>query len=285
MVTEAKAPDIFSYTDYRTFMKDFFLYMKSVKPHFSYQFFADKAGFKAKSFIHKVIKGERSLSQNSVFNIARALNLKGREINFFEALVHFSESKTAEEREYYYTKMLEAEPQGNGVRLRKNQYDYFSQWYHSVVRELVTLTPFGEDYQTLAATITPPITPKQAKESVALLLELGLIRKNETSGRYEYSDSYITTRDTVEAVAVNKFQRETMNLALQSHQNSDREKRDFSTLTIGVSEKGYERIRSELKEFRSYIGHIVAEDNPSDRVYQFNFQLFPVSTIQPPKKG
>ncbi|MBN1759590.1 MAG: hypothetical protein JW863_14785, partial [Chitinispirillaceae bacterium] len=39
-------------------MRDFFAFMKTVKPFFSYQYFADKAGFKAKSFVHKVINGE-----------------------------------------------------------------------------------------------------------------------------------------------------------------------------------------------------------------------------------
>jgi len=284
-VIQPAAPDIFAYTDYRIFIKDFFAYMKSIKPYFSYQFFADKAGFKAKSFVHKVINGERSLSQNSLFNIARALNLKGREIHFFEALVHFNESKNAEEREYYYSRMLETEPKCTGARLRKNQYSYFSRWYHSVVRELVTLISFDDDYKKLAAAVNPPITTKEAKESVELLLELGLIGKNEKSGRYEQTDVYITTRDTVQAVAVNRYQRETMQLALQSHRTTNRNDRDFSTVTVGISEKGFERIRSELKDFRSFIGRIVAEDNPADRIYQCNFQLFPVSNSHTVRKG
>ena len=39
-VSEPKGPDIFAYTDYRQFMKDFFAFMKSTKPFFSYQYFA-----------------------------------------------------------------------------------------------------------------------------------------------------------------------------------------------------------------------------------------------------
>jgi uncharacterized protein (TIGR02147 family) len=284
-LSEQKAPDIFAYTDYRKFMKDFFTFMKSTKPFFSYQYFAEKAGFKAKSFVHKVIKGERALSQNSVFCIARALNLKGKEIAFFEALVHFNESTTAQEREYYFTRMQQVEPKNEGIRLKKNQYDYFAKWYHAVVRELVTILPFGKDYKMLAQAMLPHITPKQAKESVALLLELGMIRKNEKSNLFEQTDAYITTRDTIVALAVNKFQRETMDLASKSHEDDDRESRDFSSLTIGISAGGYAKIRSELKDFRSYIGRIVEEDNPADRVYQINFQLFPVSCIQNPKKG
>lgn len=282
---EQKAPNIYAYTDYRKFMKDFFSFMKSTTPFFSYQYFAQKAGFKAKSFVHKVIKGERSLSQNSVFCIARACNLKGKEIPFFEALVRFNESRTAQEREYYFTRMQQADPGNEGIRLKKNQFNYFAKWYHPVVRELVTILPFGNDYAMLARAVEPEITPKQAKQSVELLLELGLIRKTQNSKRYQQTDSYITTRDTIVSLAINKFQRETMNLALQSHEADDREKRDFSSLTIGISLKGYEKIKSELKDFRSYIQRIVAEDDAIDRIYQMNFQLFPVSTACNPIQG
>lgn len=284
-MSEQRAPDIFTYTDYRQFMRDFFTFMKTVKPFFSYQYFADKAGFKAKSFVHKVINGERSFSQNRLFIIARLLNLKGREIEFFESLVHFNDATTVQEREYYLNRMQKVEPKHEGIRLQKNQYEYFSKWYHSVVRELVTQLRFDGDYKKLAKAVNPAITPKQARESVELLVQLRLIRKNEHTGCYEYSDQYITTRETVVAVAVNRYQRETMDLALKAHQVNERELRDFSTLTIGVSQKGYERIRNELKNFRAHLSRIVAEDNPADRVYQINYQLFPLSKIKKTPKG
>jgi uncharacterized protein (TIGR02147 family) len=282
---QTKAPDIFAYTDYRKYMKDFFLYMKSEKPFFSYQYFAEKAGFKAKSFVHKVIKGERALSNNSVFTIARALNLKGKEIAFFEAMVHFNDSSTASEREYYFTRMQQVDPKNDGIRLHQNQYEYFSKWYHAVIRELVTILPFDGDYQKLGQSVQPPVTARQAIESVALLLELGLIQKVEHSKLYQHTSTYITTRDSVVSLAVNKFQRETMELALKAHEDSNRNEQDFSSLTIGISAKGYERIHSELKEFRAYIGKIVADDNPSDRVYQMNFQLFRLDRINSRKEG
>jgi len=259
--------------------------MKSTTSFFSYQYFAEKAGFKAKSFVHKVIKGERALSQNRLFTIARVLNLKGREIEFFEALVHFNDATTAQEREYYLNRMQGAEPKHDGMRLQKNQYEYFSTWYHAVVRELVTQRHFDNDYKKLAAAVEPAITPKEARDSVELLLQLGLIKKNDKTGLYEYSDLYVTTRETVVSVAVNKYQRETMDLARKAHENEERDMRDFSTLTIGVSLEGYKRIRRELKDFRAHIGRIVAEDNPADRVYQVNYQIFPVSNINADAKG
>jgi uncharacterized protein (TIGR02147 family) len=279
-----QAPDIYRFTDYRAYLKDLFKYMKSIKPFFSYQYLAQKAGFKAKSFIYKVMIGERSLSQNSVFRLAQALNLNRKEIGFFESLVHFNESKTASEREYYFLRLQQAGPKNEGSVLQQNQFAYFSNWYNAVIRELITVIPFDNDYKTLARMVKPAITPAQAKESVRLLLDLGLVRKNEKR-LYEQTNVYITTRDTILPVAVHKFQHETLKIALDAHESNDTINQDFSTLTVGISSQGYEKICRELKDFRAYIGRIVAEDNPIDRVYQINFQIFPVSSILNTKKG
>lgn len=278
-------PDIYRYTDYRAYLKDLFNYTKSVKPFFSYQYLAQKAGFKAKSFIYKVIIGERSLSQNSVFRVAQALNLNRKEIGFFESLVHFNESKTASEREYYFLRLQQAGPKNEGAVLQKNQFAYFSNWYNAVIREIISVMPFNDDYKMIARMVKPPITPAQAKESVRLLLKLGMVRKNEKSRLYEQTDAYITTRDAVLPVAVHKFQHETLKIALSALESDDTKTQDFSTLTVGISDKGYEKIRRELKDFRAHIGQLVSEDNPVDRVYHINFQIFPVSSVLTTKKG
>jgi uncharacterized protein (TIGR02147 family) len=54
------------------------------------------------------------------------------------------------------------------------------------------------------------------------------------------------------------------------------DERTFSCLTLGISEKGYKEIRQELRDFRSRVMKIATEDT-ADRIYQFGFQLFPLS--------
>jgi len=280
--TEPHAPDVFTYTDYRLFIKDYFSYMKSNKPFFSYQYIAEKAGFKAKSFIYKVIKGEKSLSQNSVFRVAQAFNLTRKEVDFFEALVHFNESSTAKEKEYYFERMQQTSSCTEGSKLLQDQFNYLSKWFNPVIREIVTVLPFGNDYKKLAMATRPPITAKQAKDAVRLLEKLGMIRKCKHSGLYEQTNVYLTTRDNVLPVAVNKFQRETLALAQKALETPDKKDMDFSTLTVGISSKGFELLKSELKVFRNRISKIVMQDTPVNSVHQLNFQVFPVSNFQNP---
>ena len=68
-------PDIFAYSDSRLFLKDFYEERKKANPTFSYQQFANKAGFKSKSFVFNVITGSKTLSKSALLAAAQAMGL------------------------------------------------------------------------------------------------------------------------------------------------------------------------------------------------------------------
>jgi uncharacterized protein (TIGR02147 family) len=162
--------------------------------------------------------------------------------------------------------------------LRRNQYTYFSQWYHPVVRELVTQQDFRSDYARLARSVNPAITIRQARASVQLLLALGLVQK-DGKGRLRQSDTAITTGEQYTSLAVRRFQKTAAGLAAEALERVPKEARDISTLTAGVSAAGFARMREEMARCRRRLAQIASEDNPADRVYQLNMQLFPVSAL------
>ena len=53
--------------------------------------------------------------------------------------------------------------------------------------------------------------------------------------------------------------------------------RDVSTLVVGISNEGYQRIKTEIKDFKRRVIQIADEDKHSDQVYAMSVQLFPVS--------
>jgi uncharacterized protein (TIGR02147 family) len=55
------------------------------------------------------------------------------------------------------------------------------------------------------------------------------------------------------------------------------EMRDFSTLTLSVSQEGLKQIKDVLAESRKTIMKIAKSDSNEDRVYQLNLQLFPLT--------
>jgi|WetSurMetagenome_2_1015567.scaffolds.fasta_scaffold00328_21 uncharacterized protein (TIGR02147 family) len=275
-------PDIFTYSDSRSFLKDYYDEQKKASPAFSYQFFADKAGLKSKTFMYKVITGQKTLSKSAVFAVAQAIGLKKKETEYFEAMVHFTQAKTEREREFYFNHLQAFGKHHSSAQLRQDQFTYFSKWYYPAIREIIAFLDFKDDFKLLARTLNPPITTTQAKNAVRLLLNLGLI-KRASSGRYYQTDKSITTGDEVRSLAVGTFQKENLRLAAESIDRHKRHLRDISTLTVGISEAGFQRVSEEVAVFRKRLAEIVEKDEPVDRVYQINFQLFPLSTL--PKKG
>ncbi len=274
-------PNIYNHTSYREFICDYYLEQKKLVPRFSYRKFADNAGFQTKTFIHKIIKGEKALSKSSTLKIAKAMGLKKKETDYFDAMVDFNNAERIEDKEYYFHNLQSLSKNHKSSVMRNNQFAYFNNWYTVVIRELVTTLDWKDDYKQLAKACDPAITPGQAKKSVTLLLDLGLLKKMP-SGKYIQVDKAITAGGQVLGLAVKKFQKQALALASESIGHHKKENRDISTLTVGISRHGFERLRQELKVFRGKLVDIVYCDEPVDRVYQINFQLFPVSML--PKK-
>ena len=268
--------DVLTYTSYRELIKDYYDAKKSENPSFSYQVFAQRSGFKAKTYLLDIISGKRPLSKKSLLNVATAMGLKKRETDYFETLVNFNNSKSSKEKEYYFERLKSLAGRTGAQKITSNQYDYFSQWYHVAIRELVTMKGFKGNYKTLAKKLNPRITPKQAKDSVQLLLRLGMIQKM-ASGTFKQKDPQISTGDELYSLAVLKHQQETLKLANEALERIPVENRDISTVTAGISYKCFGVVKQEIQLFRKRLLSIIEEDQGVDVVYQINFQLFPLT--------
>ena len=98
--------NIFKYTSYRKYLLDFYNERKAKKPTFSYQVFANKAGFKSKSFIKLVIDGKKNLTKESAFKINKVLKLDHKPFSYFEDLIAFNRAKSLKLRNYFFVVFL-----------------------------------------------------------------------------------------------------------------------------------------------------------------------------------
>lgn len=267
---------IYSYTDYKLFLKEFYDQEKKTNKFFSYQYWADHCKFKSKSYLYKVIRGDKALTVDGALRIGTFMKLKKREMNYFQAMVLFTNSKKNEEKKYFFEKLQELSKKSESSKIRQSQYEYFNCWYNAVIREIVTFTDWKGDYSILAKSVIPPISPKEAKKSVDLLLKLGFIKIN-SDGNYVRENKSITTGSDVISIAVNKFQKENLVLASEAIDKFERGIRDISTVTMSISEEGMEKVSLEIAAFRKRLVSIAEKNEMPDRVYQVNIQSFPLS--------
>ncbi len=77
-----------------------------------------------------------------------------------------------------------------------------------------------------------------------------------------------------------QYQLNCLNLAKLSLMKGYSIPQNFTTKAISISEKGYRRIVKRLNQFLAEVSSIVHKDqDPADRVYQIDVQLFPNSKI------
>jgi uncharacterized protein (TIGR02147 family) len=267
--------NIYEYTDFREYLKAFIADAKTRNPSFSHRYLAGKLGLSTPNLILLIIQGKRNLTPTVCFKLSEFMKHTCKEARYFEHMVAFSQAKTHDERNAHYASMLDLKKNITAAPLEKQQYEYYSNWYNPVIRELVAAPDFSGDFKSLAKTLSPPVTPDQARRSVELLMELGLIRKD--AGRYVQTDALVSTGPVVDSIAVANFHRKTAYLAAESFDRHTRQERAISSCTIALSEEHLKLLRQEIADLRKRALELAEAPVENNKVYQMNMQLFPVS--------
>ena len=268
--------EIYDYSDYRLYIKDYYERNKAVNPAFSYRYLAQKADINSSAFFKFVIEGKRNLTKQTILKTCIALKLVDREAEYFENLVFFNQAKTLKEKNHFFDKLITLQKAKSVKIVPEDMYDYFAEWHHCVVRELVVVTAFAGDYEKLAKLVRPRITTKQARESVALLVTLGFLKQND-DGTYIQTEPVISTGYNIKSHRIIQFQVQMLQRAIESFELAKSEERLTSSTTFGISEKMYREFIKKVRELRTLLMEMARTDENPEAVYQLNINLFPLS--------
>jgi uncharacterized protein (TIGR02147 family) len=267
--------NIYEYTDYRFLLKEYYTLQKKMSRAFSFRYFSAKAGVSA-SVLKDIMAGRRRLTMDVMQKYSQAMRLNQKETEYFGVVVEFVNSKTNDDKNAQFTKLLRM--RGNFMMkfIEENKYEFFKNWYYSAIREMVTLVDFREDYDWIGKKCFPRITAAQARKAVELMLELGIMRRNE-KGNLELTDAVISSEYEFESFLLKNFHTMMILLAKEALERFKPQEREISSLTLGVSHKCYSRIKERIRTFKQEIITMVVEDTSrSETVCQCNFQLFPL---------
>lgn len=270
-------PDVFRFLDARAFLAAAFEHEKSRNPAFSHRFVAKSMGSTSSGFFKDTLTGRVRISPARAAKFARLFKLSREEAEHFEAMVLYTQADDAEEKDRCLGRLTGGPQARRHTVLEAFQLEYFKTWRHAAVRETLALHDFRGDYAELAALLEPSITPDEAEESLNLLLRLKLIRKN-AQGRYERVDKVIRSGAN-DPARVRPALRENLQLALRALDALPPAVRPFSQLTLSVSEESLSLIREKLAGLRRDVLDIAARDERVDRLYQINFQMFPITKV------
>jgi uncharacterized protein (TIGR02147 family) len=263
------------YLDYAGFLEDVFQWLKSHSKGYSYLSYAEDLGFSKTNVVHLMIRGKRRLSSKGVARITDALNIRGAERLYLETLVRYQNARLSTDRELLFSRLMEIKARSLSSAIEQHQLEYYSEWFHPVIRELVGMEGFNPDPHWIVKHIEPRVLPEQARKSLALLQELNLIKVNPESGKFELTSQHLSTGDEIASHAVVRYHQRTIEIGRESVTNFDHTERNVSAVTISISEEIFEKISEEISAFRKRILELSEQDKSPDRVYQMNIQLFP----------
>ncbi len=273
---------IYTYSDYRKFIHDYYIYRKTLNKSFTYRNLSSLAGINSSGFYPLIVQGKRNLTKATVKKTAEALSLNPLETEYFANLVWFNQSKSFKMKNAYFDKLIELLQKKDIHVITEDQHDIFSEWYHTVIRELVVCREFNDDYRKLGTMLKPEITAKQARESVELLLRLGFL-KNE-NGKFIQTSPVITTGHDLKSHLVINYQVKMLKLALEAFDRfGPDDLLSNSSTTFRISKETYELFKLKNRDHRQELLSIANADNGADQVYQLNINMFPVSN--PKVKG
>jgi uncharacterized protein (TIGR02147 family) len=269
-----KPGSVYAYLDYQAFLKDRYKIRKGENRAFSHRYIASKAGMTSAQ-LTRVMNGKRNLNPLFAKPLAKVFGLKEDEREFFETLVLFCVAKTHAEKSHFLEKIIRIRTTAVKT-LEKDQYEYFSAWYYTGLRELLNFYPFDGDYAKLARKLRPPIKTQDAKKAMDFLLQRGLVELG-SDGVYRLADKLISSGRHIPAALMNNLHMGMGVLALRAVAEVDPLERNFSALTLSLSPNSLDTILAKLRRFRKEILEVARQDPEVDRVYQMNFQVFPLS--------
>jgi uncharacterized protein (TIGR02147 family) len=265
-----------SYIDFKPYLEAVYRGLKQYFGKYTYIEFAHDLGFARTNVIHRIIKGKRPLTVKSAERIADALEMGPLARRYFTTMVEYLYSNDAAKRSDLFNQMLQMKNQVVRSNMSRSQLSYFSEWYHPVVREMISLKHFKPDPAWIAQKMRPHIRKDQAEKSVKLLQDLGLLTVTP-DGKVEATAANVTTGDEVKSIALVRYHYAVIDLARNAIPSVEPKMRDVSAVTISVSQDTVKEIKAEIQAFRKKLLAIADKAADKSMVYQVNFQMFPLT--------
>lgn len=270
---------VYDYTDYRTFLEEYYIEQKRARRSFSYRSFAIDADV-AVSVYKDITSGRRNLTRNIADRYADAMQLTKEEREYLLLLTDYCNNRCAHKRSDCYREMLRVRVKSGLHFVGLEHYHYFSHWYNPVIRELVTLSDFKESGTWISDTLLHEISPQTAINSLRLLEKIGFL-KRDTKKQLCQADPHISSEYEMASDILREFQEQMIQRAEESLHTTKREDREVSSLTLGVSRAELSEIKRRIHIFKEEIFDFLSKGgDENETVVQLNFQLFPLVAEQ-----
>lgn len=268
---------IYGYTDYRSYLRDFYEYRKDSERGYSFRTFSKAGGFSSPNILKLVMDGERNIGPEAMLKFVKALNLKGPMAEYFVALVNMNQAKSDAEKDQWFAELTKLTPHAKRRDLNPEGHKYLSHWIYPVLREMVSLEDFRDDPYWISRRLNGKASANEIAAALQFLLSEGFIEK-KSDGKYVATDHMVLSSDEVKSLAVRNYHRQMLEQAKECLESLPLEMREFGALTFILPESAIEELKFKIKAFRRDL-HTwaiqAAQQSNENVVVQTNIQMYP----------
>lgn len=271
-------PDIYSYIDYRRYLKDMYTYCKATEAGFSFRAFSGRAGFSAPNTLKLVLDGQRGLTDASFRKVAKGFGLDAAERRYLKHMLAWDDARTTEARQHAEA-MLQRLQRRHGIRkLSGDAYAYLSSWTPVAIRELLGLAQAPQQLRRIQVALWPKPTVPEIRQALALLHRLGLLEKTKAGWRPKHA--VVATEDDIKDAAARGYHRDMIGLAREALDALPQDKRNVGAITAAIHHDQFARLAAFLqgqrRELTAFLQKL-QDERAGDQIVQINFQAFPLS--------
>jgi uncharacterized protein (TIGR02147 family) len=168
-------PQIWSYTDFRAYLKDWFAFKKALHSKYSIRWHAKRVGL-SDGTVHNLLK-DRAPEEKTEAKLIEMMGLDEQEAEYFRGLVKVARASSIEGAAEA-TRALMSLGGGRSRKVIEGAIERFSaDWLNYTVRELALADDFDERPEVIAARLIPPVSPAKVAECIERLIAWGLLER------------------------------------------------------------------------------------------------------------
>jgi uncharacterized protein (TIGR02147 family) len=276
--------NIYSYNNYREYLKDFYSFKKEQRSGFTYARFSVDAGLGSPNYFKLIADGDKNLTSANIIKFTSALELSEIESDYFEALVNFNQAKDALEKEYYQKRIERiknsmSNEAMNQKKLEEFEFESISNWTYHAVMILTNLSDFRESPKWISKKLYGLVSEEEAANIISRLMTLGLL-KYDDNGRLTQSFKQLKTSPELKKIGARIFYEGMFKRVIESFSLNSAAERELGAYMVGISEDQLPEIRRRVREFLSELNNFAMENPAPDRVYSFMFAGIPLSSSE-----
>lgn len=264
-------PLVYSYTDSRQYLGDYYDRIKKEHPLFSLRAWARQMGFKGHTSLSFLLSGQRPIRPIHVGKIVKGLKLKNDEESYFRNLVHFESAETAEKKDFYRIQMELLHPGKDFIFLETERFRLVADWFHMAILEMTRLKGFQGTAEWIARKLFFAVPVDKVSEALIRLKNLKLLK--DDNGTLVKTNERLTTPRDRASESIREHHKQVLKNAMLAIDEQSVDERFFNSFALTTDISTLPEAKELIRKFREDLSKLM-EKNPGDSTYQVSFQLF-----------